>query len=283
MRVTSVEMYSPNFAEAITFSLRDSDPTARYMVRSIVGLDAEEIIPKFYGSGLQTNSRFYDFGLKARDIVIRIVLNPNFRTDESYSDVRDTLYRAISATRTGQVVLHFHSGGTIVSRIFGSIVKFEVPYFVKLPEVQITIRCDDPMFRAINPVVFTSLELPTTNPVIIPDSLSTAPHGFNFRVTFTAASPSFTIQDVPTSPEWKFTVAPGGGFAIGDVLYMSSDYSNRTLYYLIGGVTNNPLLNRIEPTSIWPIMFPGANSFHFADIAKINWNSLEYYAAYWGV
>lgn len=282
MRVTAVDLYSPTFTEAISFSLRDNDPTARYMVRNILGLDAEEITPKFYGFGLLTKPKYYEFGLKARDIVIRVVLNPQFIIDEEYSDVRDELYRAISATRTGQIVLHFRSGGTIVSRIFGFITKFEVPYFVRLPEVQLTIRCDDPMFRAINPVEFTTDDLPVANPIYIPDSLSTSPHGFSMQVTFTATSPSFTMQDDATTPEWKFKVTPSGGFLTGDVLYFSSDYTNKYLYMIRSGVTTY-LVDKIEPSSIWPILFPGTNTFYILEIASIDWNILQFYAAYWGV
>lgn len=282
MRLTSIEMYASNLSEAITFSLRDRDASATYMVKGIVGLDAEDIIPKFYGFGTQTKSRFYDFGLKPREIVIRVVLNPRFNLDESYSDIRDELYRAISATRAGQIVLHFNSAGTLVARIYGFITKFEVPYFVQLPEVQLTVRCDDPTFRAVNPVEFKAAQLPTVNPVLIPDGLSTAPHGFSLQVTFKATAASFTIQDVPTNPDWKFKVTPNGGFVSGDVLYLSSDYSNKTLYMVRGGTTTY-LMDRIEPTSVWPILFPGQNSFHFVDIASINWNLVQYYAAYWGV
>jgi hypothetical protein len=282
MRVTDVDMYSAKFEEPITFSLAKNDPSAQYMVRTILGLDAEEIVPKFYGRGLQTAPKYYDFGMKARDIVIRVILNPNFRIDDTYSNIRDDLYRSISADRTGKVVLHFRAGATLVSRIFGFITKFEVPYFVKLPEVQITVRCDDPMFRAINPVHFTPAELPTTNPINIPDSISTAPHGFTMQVTFKAASPSLTIQDKSSNPEWIFKVTPSGGFLINDVLYFSSEFSNKYLYIVRGGSTIQ-LIDKIQPNSIWPIIFPGQNSFYISEIATINWNYLEYYAAYWGV
>lgn len=282
MRLSNVEMYSANFEEAINFGLRDIPPTSQYMIREILGLDAEEIIPKFYGMGLNTKSRFYDFGLKPRDIVIRTVLNPNFVNDESYSNIRDDLYRAISANRTGQVVLHFRSGATLISRIFGSVTKFEVPYFTKLPEVQLTIHCSDPMFRAINPVLFNPADLSIANPVIVPDSLSTAPHGFTMQVTFKANTPTFTIQDVQTNPDWKFKIIPAGGFLNGDVLYFSSEFSNKYLYIIRGGTTIR-LIDKIEPTSIWPIIFPGTNTFYFVDLASFNWNSLEYYASYWGV
>jgi hypothetical protein len=283
MRLTGVDLYSANFSEAITFSLRDVDSEDTYQVRTILGLDADEIIPKFYGFGLQTKPRFYDFGLKAREVVIRAILNPNFRVDESYSDIRDQLYRAISANRTGMVALHFRSGATIVAKIEGFITKFEVPYFVKLPEVQLTIKCDDPMFRAINPVVYTTGDFnEDLSDIYIPDSLSTAPHGFSFKVTFTATVPGFTMQDVGVNPEWKFNVAPSGGFLSGDQLYFSSDFSNRYLYMVRGAVTTH-LFDRVEPTSIWPTMFPGINHFYLYDTPKFTWNTLEYYAAYWGV
>lgn len=281
MRVTDVSLYSNNI-EAITFSLRAGDPTAQYMVRTIIGLDAEEIVPKFYGVGLQTKPKYYDFGMKPRDIVIRFVLNPRFNLGESYSDVRDELYKVISSSRTGQIAMHFNSGGTTVARVFGFITKFEVPHFSPLPEVQITMRCIDPMFRAINPVRYLTADIKTDNPIMIPDSLSTAPHGFTFQATFKAAAPSFTIQDVQTNPEWKFKITPSGGFLINDVLYFSSEYANKYLYIIRSGSTIQ-LVDKIEPGSIWPVIFPGINNFHFVDLASINWNQIEYYAAYWGV
>ncbi|MET0786291.1 MAG: hypothetical protein ABWY25_06255 [Paenisporosarcina sp.] len=285
MRVTNVSLYtgvSPTGTEVLTFSLNKYDPDSVYMARNMIGLDGEELIPRFYGFGLQTKNKFYDFAMKPRDIVMRVVLNPRFHLDESYSDVRDDLYRAISAVRTGVVALHFNSGGTTVARIFGFITKFEVPHFSPLPEVQLTIRCNDPMFRAINSVLYDPTELPTVNPIIIADGLSTAPHGFFMQVTFKAAAPSFTIQDVPTNPDWTFKVTPVGGFLTGDILNFSSDYANKYLYITRGAATIY-LVDKIQPDSVWPIIFPGATKFHFVDIASFNWNKLEFYAAYWGV
>lgn len=285
MRITDVALYSgrPEGAEEIiTFSLSRADPTAQYMVREMLGMDNEELIPRFYGFSLASKSAFYDFAMKSRTLVIRVVLNPRFNLDESYSDIRDHLYRAISAVRTGVVALHFNAAGTTVARIFGFITKFEVPYFTPLPEVQITIRCDDPMFRAINPVRYAPTELAVTNPLTIADSLSTAPHGFAFQATFKAVTPTFTIQDLPSNPEWLFKVTPSGGFLVGDVLNFSSDYANKYLY-IDRGVTRIYLVDKLNPESIWPLVFPGATKFYFLDIASINWNNLEYYAAYWGV
>lgn len=283
MRVTSVEMYSSAFEEAVTISLLDSEPDAEYQARTILGLDADELIPRFYGWSLSGASKYYDFTLKPRDIVMRIVLNPRFVLGESYSDVRDNLYRIISSNRAGLVVLHFKSGATLVSRILGSIIKFEAIHFTNLPEVQLTIRCNDPMFKGINPVLFEAADLADINPIRIPDSLSTAPHGFTMQVTFNADVASFTIQDVPTTPEWQFVITPDGGFDTGDVLNFSSEQSNKYLYYVRGGSTVVHLADKIQSGSIWPILFPGQNEFHFVNLASVTLNEVKYYASYWGV
>jgi len=281
MRVTDIGLYT-NEMEIINFSLSGVSATDQYMVREIIGLDSEELVPRFYGFGLQSKPKFYDFVMKARLIVMRVVLNPRFNLDETYSDIRDTIYKAISAVRTGQVVLHFNSGGSTVARIFGFITKMEVNHFSALPEVQITIRCDDPMFRAINPVYYTADELRSTNPIIVPDSLSTAPHGIQIEMTCKTACPSFTIQDEEFNPEWMFKITPDGGFLAGDILHLSSESASKQLY-ITRGQTDIYLVDKLSQSSIWPIIFPGATTFHFVDLANFDWNSLVYYAAYWGV
>jgi hypothetical protein len=174
------------------------------------------------------------------------------------------------------------SGATTVARIVGSIIKFEVPFFTKLPEVQLTIHCNDPMLRAINPVIFTGAELSTVDLVTVPDSLSNAPHGFTMQVTFNDASAQLTIQDKATSPEWFFKIIPSGGFLDNDVLYISTEFSDKQIY-IVRSSTVIQLVDKIEPQSIWPVMFPGLNKFYFLEQEKFDWDDLRYYPAYWGL
>jgi hypothetical protein len=281
MRVTSVSLYS-NESEAISFDLRNVSSQSPYMVRTIVGLDAEEITPRFYGFSKDGTDRFYDFRLKARDIIIRIVLNPRFNLNESISYIRDNLYRVISATRSGKLTLQFISGAATVAKIEGHMIKFEVPYFSKTPELQITIRCNDPMFRGINPVVMTVDDLPTTNPIVVADSISTAPHGFTMRFKINSTLASFTIQDKASNPTWDFKVTPASPFQANDVIYFSSEFTNRYLYMVRGGATTH-LLDRIDPSSVQPLIFPGFNEFHFVNLAAMTWEELRFDVAYWGV
>lgn len=287
MRTTNIAMYAPNSTEPVNFSLGDKTIKTKYLIRAIMGLDAEEITPRFYGFGTVSKNRFYNFGLRSRDIVMRIVLRPNHMLGESFSDVRDELYRMISGNRTGIVTLHFNANATQVAKIQGFIVKFEVGYFNKEPEVQITIRCDDPMFRSVIPATLrpedvigiAALEYPNVN---VSDTLSTSPHGFTTKIIFKANSSSFTIRDSGDVDEydWRFRVLEN--FLIGDILHFSSEFSNKSLVLERGGIFR-PLVDLIEPGSIWPIIFPGENKFYFGEAPAIDWESINYYASYWGV
>lgn len=288
MKVTDVELYS-NKVNFLNFSVKKADPSNKFMVRDITGLDAEEIIPTFYGFGQGSNSKFYDFAMKPRDIVMKITLNPQFNLGEDYADVRDELYKAISSSRIGLISLHFIADGTSVGKATAHITKFETVHFAQLPEVQITFQCQEPFFTSIDPVNYVIDDLNPNhagaliNPIIISDGLSTAPHGFSMKATFLAASQTFTIRDIPgANYEWTFTVYPLGGFAAGDVLYLSSERSDKFLY-MMRGATVTYLMDKVDPSSIWPILFPGTNSFYIPEIANLTINDVEFYAAYWGV
>lgn len=282
MRVTAVEIHTTTLEEPIEIPLDSSDPKARYAIKSIIGLDADAIFAKFDGWNLNDGSGFYSLNMHSREIVMQVGLRPRFEMDETYSDIRDELYRAISATRTGLIELRFKAGAFYISSIVGSINKVEADLFTNSPEVRITFACDDPMFRGINPVVYEPASLGANRLVVVPDSLSTAPHGFEMQVTFHATSAQFNIQDDPVDPTWVFQVIPSGGFAIGDVLNISSEVSNKQINYVRSGVTTQ-LADKISPSSVWPIIFPGMNAFHFMEYNKFNWNYLQFNPCYWGV
>lgn len=282
MRITGVELSSDN-ANIFTFGTSQVPSNDKYLIKTIVGLDADELNRKFYGFGAQSNSKFYRYGLTKREIVLRVVLNPNYSINESFSEIRDDLYRTISSSRTGLINLLFTGGGSALATISGYITKFEVPYFSKVPEIQITIQCPDPMLRGYSPVKYTQGEINSQNPLIVPDSSSTAPHGFSFSVEFLSAKTDFLIKDDDAFPEWSFRVIPSGGFSVGDTLFMSSEYGDKKLYIKnnIGQITS--LMDRIEPGSLWPIIFPGTNEFYIQDIGSLDWLNLSYYPAYWGI
>lgn len=282
MRLTSVIIHSDSSLEDIEFTLRENVFRNRYTIRSIVGIDADEIIPKFYATGAVTGKKYYEFSMKPREIAMRAVVNPQFHVNETVSELRDAIYRLISATRSGELQLQFKSGGTTAFVINGLITKMEVSHFSQLPELQITMTCDDPIFRSVHPIDYAVADLPGANPVRLPDGISTAPHGFSFAVEFTGTVATFTIQDDPTTPDWRFRVSPDGGFVSGDILHFSSEYQTKELWYE-RGPTITHLMDKIHSDSVWPTIFPGDNPLHFSNIASFDWVSLKYFSAHWGI
>jgi hypothetical protein len=208
-------------------------------------------------------------------------LNPNYELDETISDLRDALYKIISSSRTGKLTLNMNASGTTVAKTAGFVTKFEATYFTDKPELTVTIQCDDPMFRGVNSVVLDD-ELVDASPLVVVDDLSTAPHGFALDITFTGTSATFTMQSAASNPDWKFNITPSTAFASGDALHMSTSKGSKYLYMVKSGVTTH-LMDKILPTSMWPLIFPGANSFYIPEIASLDPDKLEYYPAYWGV
>lgn len=275
MKITSVELYSQYSPDPLVLSFRDPASLNPFQATAIQGLDADEIIQRYYGSG-GSGARFYDMRLLQRTLVMRVGLNPRWSLDESYSDLRDEVYRIISASRTGEVSLKFKNGSTVVAVISGFVSKVEASHFSKSPEMQITIKCNDPMFKSENAV---SINMTPYDPLdtIVNDTVSTAPHGFHFSVIFPSPATTFTM----TGDDWSFIVAPiGTTFETGDILRCDSETNGKDLY-ITRGVTTIPLMDAVGAGSIWPILFPGANEFHLS--APADWNSFTHYYTYWGV
>lgn len=275
MRVTSVELHPAGSSDIAVMSFRDPGRKNPYNVKVINGLDADEIIPRYYGASGET--KFYNLSLEKRELVIWVELNPDFKTGQSISDLRDAIYKMISSSRTGLLQIQFKDGLETIAAISGFVSKFEAPHFNKAPELQITITCNDPMLRALTPTIVDVVGLdPATT--MIEDTKSTAPHGMKFEMSFTAAAASFSIGDVG----WDFEVTPVGGFLIGDVLHFSSEYNDKHVY-IVRGVDTIHLADVITPGSIWPLLFPGENTFVCGSPTSLNWDAISYYPTYWGV
>lgn len=281
MKVTGVELSSDN-ANVISFGMGDVLSTDKYLIKTIIGLDADEVIRKFYSFASNSNAKFYNFSMKKRELTFRIILNPNYSINEDFSDIRDDIYRSISSSRTGLINVLFRAGGAVVAQISGYFTKFEVPYFSNVPEIQITLNCDDFMLRGYNPVELEAATLGTGSHIYVSDSISTAPHGLTMSLEYNSTSPYFKITDDILDSSWEFKVTPSGGFLIGDTLVISSEYTSRNVY-LVRGATTIPLMDRISATSTWPIIFPGSNEFDVYDKIRFNWSYISYFPAYWGL
>ena len=281
MRVSDIDFISGN-VEIMSLSVRMPPVDAKYLTKAIIGLDAEAITPKFYGFGLVHREKFYDYTLPPREVVVRAVLNPNYGNNERNADLRDELYRTISSSRSSSLMMVFKNGAVSVAQLTGNIIKFEVPHFSMVPEVQLTIRCPDPILRAITYVDMGEDDISPVHPFEITDAISTYPHGLVFEAVLLSAQPTFVLQDKETAPSWKFELAPQGGFLAGDILRVSSEFGDKYVTLERAGVVT-PQIDSFLFGSLWPVIFPGYNEFFSNYSGQIQWNSVSYRPAFWGV
>lgn len=279
MKLTSVELHPAGSSDFAVLSFRDPSRSNPYNVRVIEGLGAEEITPRYYG-GPGGSTKFHNLALGPRVVVVRIDLNPRFHLNETYSSLRDALYKHIASSRTGSLQIQFKNSVNVVAALTGFINKVEPDLFTKEQGVQLTINCSDSMLKALVP---TELVVGPLDPAltVITDAFSTAPHGFTFELAFTGVRPSLIITD-PGDPTWSFTVTPSGGFLVGDILHFSSEFNNKYLY-IERGVSTIHLADVISSDSVWPILFPGENNLSLSGAASLDWNAISYYPTYWGV
>lgn len=281
MKITSVEMVPEGSSNICVMSFRDPRRENPYNVKQIVGLDADEIVARYYGiSGDSSASKMFNLVLEKRDVVALIELNPTFSTNQTYSDLRTALYKMIAASRTGKVWLHFKNEDESVAAVSGFVKKFEAGHFSKNPEVQMTIECEDPMLRALTPVDIDVVGLSPSD-TTISDPLSTAPHGFVFELKVNAPRGSIYIGDT-TPIQWGFEVTPADEFQVNDVLHFSSEHNNKYLY-IQRGLEKIHLGDVIATGSVWPILFPGDNNFVFSSPAGLEWVAISHFPTYWGV
>lgn len=286
MKITSIDLYS-NKLKAASFSFRDPGATRPYIVEAMTGLDADEIVPKFYGLAF---NRHHNLTQLKRTVVLKITLNPNFSIGKTPSELRDDLYRTISSSRTGKVELRFNNGFTPVAGFSGFISKFESPMFNKTSQVQITIDSDEGMLYGLSEIVVNPLKLgaPEEGFTIV-DDISTAPHGFRFQTVFTSSALSFLMSEITEDSLNTFTVTPGlvgglTGFQAGDQLFFSSYEGYKEFFILRGMGYIYSLIDKIDTVSnTWPMMFPGPNTYSIAGPGTFTWTEFSYTPVFWGI
>lgn len=277
MIINAIHVYS-NDVKRFELHLDRSSPTDSYIIEASSGLDAQEIQSRFYTSN--GSSKYFNLVVPTREIALKIKLNPQFGSGETYSSLRDTVYRAMSASRTGLVQLRFMNGVNTVAAISGFPRKLEAELFSKDPNIQLTIGCEDGFLYGLDRVEVPLTGLSTSSPILV-DNVSTAPHGFRFSITFSALRTSLTIVDAASDWTWQVVRT----FSAGDSLIFGSEAGNQYLKRISSGTTYN-IADSITAGSTWPIMFPGENNFIFTPgggSGGISWNLVSYQETFWGV
>lgn len=275
MKLTGIDLYSSNTSTVVSLDFKDPRSQNPYQIGGIAGLDADEIVPQRYKG---SESDFYTLTMKKRNLDIKIGLNPRFNQNESFSSLRDSIYRLVSASRTGMVTINFKNAGEIVATVSGLINKVTTDQFSKEQAATVSIECISPMLKSPEPVIVDVSDLDVTS-TIITDSKSTAPHGFEFELEVLTLSNSIQMIVGPDNEMFKIWT-PYAFIEPGNLIIVSSDFNNKSVVTKIGP-NYWPVMDRVTADSFWPIIFPGENLFSCSP--NVKWKSISYYTTYWGV
>jgi hypothetical protein len=270
--------------EKLRFSLKDPRSITPYQVKGITGLDAEDIMPQYYGAlaGTIPNKR-YNMVLRKRTVAMKLGLNPRFTNGDSYSELRAGLYRLISSSPTGELALRFYNGTTVVGQLKGHVTKLEADQFSKTQDAQLTIECKKPMIVGVTPVIINVSGLDPQNTVIT-ESVSTAPHGFTFRIRVTTQSNAINMRVDASGLRFDLSVI-NYPFLVGDLITVNSVIGERSVVLERPGVGTFYMAEAVQSNSVWPTLYPGVNTFKMNEFGPANavWEDIRYYASHWGV
>ncbi len=276
MKLTRI-IFVSNGLPIVELSFRDPGSTKQFIAKQIVGIDADAVSPKFAGLSL-SQQKHYTMTPEKKDLVFSILLNPDFGAGDTFSSLRDKLYKAIAASRTPQISIQFLNGTELVASLSGFITKLENDQFEKTPIVNVTVRIDDPILRGTEEDIDTE-EFGSTS-ILFDDIKSSMFHGFGFQAVIDDADPMalFKIEDT-ISPDWTFQV--NYVFEDGDEIYFSSVDTDRH-FYIIRGITTIHLIDTLISGAVWPIFFPGPNDLTITSPA-FTFIRMWHTPAYWGV
>lgn len=281
MIIDQMVLKAEGAATGLTFPLNNTASTSKYICTAAEGLDAEGILRTNYATVGSPAAIYNQFDLPNRTIKLKLALNPNYGSGQSFSGLRDDVYKLISSNRSGMMRLEFSFEGFVVAIANGYISSVETSLFTNSPELIVTLDCDNPVFESPSQVVM-SLSGQTSSSMTVTDTASTAPHGMRFELTLTAARVDFTLS-APGQP-WSFKIQRSIAFANQDKLVISNERGVLTCQVRLNafpGLGFFDCASDIVPGSVWPMVFPGSNSF--TSVNSFTLTKMSYYRAYWGV
>lgn len=280
MKIDSIEITSGSGLSIVSY-LDTRARTDRYVLTGATGLSVDEIQNLGYTATIgNTYTRFQSMAPSKRVMVFKFRLNPKWELMDSYSSLRDHLYKMISGSRDGRVTVAFRLGPVVVAEALGSVAKFENDLFSNNQEVTLTIECQNAIFSSPESVLVDTETMPSGT-IQITDSLSTAPHGLYLRgVCVGEPFPYFAIVDEAYTWMFWLSLSSIGGFIAGDIITISNVGSDKHISLERDGNTYN-VAQVLLPSSVWPMIFPGENSFVHS--GTVDWEEVSYKHTYWGV
>lgn len=265
---------------SIDLPITDALPSDPYILKNADGLGPPEVdvfIAKTTQGGVYQGRQPQD-----REPVLRVGLNPDYRLGQTATELRQELYGLLTPSPANQLVtlslIDSSLSDALIAKTDGYIKRIEIVPFSRDPEVQITMSCPKPYFRApadISPAG----PLDTSAPQVTNEG--TAPAGFNLSVFLTADMGNWGLgHDVVDPFDLRFMnfVYP---FLSGDNIVIETTPGIRDAKVIRSAVETN-LLGYMTSDSTWLQLEGGLNSF-YTESPNFTWDHFLYTPQYWGI
>lgn len=272
--LTRVEVQS---AQGALLDLPLEDLVTGFLLDEVEGLDPVKATITTSSFANLDGSQYQSSRREDRNIVLTILLEPDWSANQSVSDLRRSLYDYFMPKSPVNLTFYSTSGNPV--KIAGRVESFETPLFSADPAVKISIICFDPDFYEEVPLTIAGNTTATTT-YVPHDYTGTAETGVLFTLNVNRTLGSFSI-DVATALGQQ-TLSFTGSLLAGDVVKINTTPGVKSVRLTRAGAESSFLWG-VSPESDWVSLKPGSNDIRvFATGAAIPF-TMDYIRKYGGL
>jgi Phage tail protein len=255
----------------IDLPIIDALPSDPYILKSVTGLGPPEVDVSIMNT-LNAGGFYQGRRPQTREPVVHIGLNPDYKIEQTVSDLRQDLYGLLTPGADDIVKIQIWDDIDLLLYTTGYVKKLEIAPFSKTPEVQVTISCLQQYLLSLDDLYVDPGS--TSAPTIT--NVGTAPAGFHMEVVFSAGM-----------PQWEITASNGDkmlfdyDFLSGDTLIFDTRPGVRGIKVL-RGVTEMNILWALSSDSTW-LMLHGGDNYFTTVPTTFAWGDVYYLPQYWGI
>lgn len=232
------------------------DGSTPYIVKNVDGVDPVKATISTTSYANQDGGFYQSARTEMRNIVLTIGYRPDLTSGMSIQEIRRSMYSVFDPK--ARIKLRFIDTDEAPVEIEGFVESHETSIFSRDPEVQISILCPDPYFKAIRPVTISS----TNNNPVYTSYLGTAETGFLFEL-FVNRNVEGTLLRAYINDDNYYDIHYGGSLVSGDVLSISTERANKFVRRTRGGETLS-VLNGITRGQLSMVISPRTDRLYTA-------------------
>ena len=272
--LTRVDVLSEN---PFYMDIRGARPTDSIIVDKIDGLDPPDI-ELFMGDYARDGASYHGRRVPPRNITFTLLLNPDYRKNESVSGLRRMLYKAFfdPSPQSDDVRVVLHDDELADRYLTGHTESFEGDLFSDDTTVQIAMRCQNPYILDVD-----ATSINASGPTVPFTYEGSAEAGMEVTAVLT------TVANYLTFDLNGERVVLAHSFQVGDQVYLNTIPGQRKVTLTRENVTTNILFALDWSKSKWIFIHSPVNTFRVYGLASntvvANVTNITFRSHHWGV